>query len=120
MIKPTTTEKIMLFIAAVAAAAGLIGGYLTFVAGLVMGATASLLLQRWQMAGTAELDAISPRKAFNRSLFRALVRSLLAFALLILSLLGGVEFLLGTFMGLILQVLAYMGEAVLIIMGKGG
>lgn len=116
----TTTEKRMFIIAVVAAAAAIILGYPVFVAGLVIAGILSLGLQRWQMAGVAGLDNIPPQKAFNIYFRRSLTRSLMALTLLALARYGGTEFLLGTLLGLVLQVFAYMGEAVLIIIRKGG
>lgn len=106
--------------AAVGIAAGLGWGYPTFVVGLAIAILVSLLLQRWQVAGVAGLDNMPPQKAFNIYFRRSLIRSLLALALLGLAQFGGIEFLLGTLLGLALQVLAYMGEAALIIIRKGG
>jgi len=110
----------MLVMAAVGTAAGLGWGYPAFVAGLASAILFSLLLQRWQVAGVAGLDNIPPPKAFNIYFRRSLIRSLLALALLALAQFGGIEFLLGTLLGLVLQVLAYIGEAALIIIRKGG
>jgi hypothetical protein len=116
----TTTERLMFIIAVVAAVTAISLGYPAFVAGLAIASILSLGLQRWQVAGLAGLDNIPPRKAFNIYFGRSLIRSLVALALLALARYGGTEYLLGTLLGLVLQVLAYMGEAVLIIIRKEG
>ncbi|QGP91766.1 hypothetical protein MGLY_11080 [Neomoorella glycerini] len=119
-IKLTRTEKGMLAMAALGAVAGLGGGYYSFVAGLGCVLPVSLLLLRWQVAAVDNLDNLPPRKAFNRFFGRSLIRSGLSLALLGLALAGGREFLFGVLAGLVLQVLAYMGQAILIILGKEG
>jgi hypothetical protein len=119
-IKLTRTEKGMLALAALAAVAGLGGGYYAFVVGLGVALPVSLGLFRWQLGAVANLDNLPPQKAFNRFFGRSLMRSSLALALLGLALAGGIEFLFGVFAGLLLQVLVYMGEAILIILGKEG
>ncbi|CEP68433.1 Uncharacterized [Moorella glycerini] len=119
-IKLTRTEKGMLVMAALGAVAGLGGGYYSFVAGLGFALPVSLLLLRWQVAAVDNLDNLPPQKAFNRFFGRSLMRSGLSLALLGLALAGGIEFLFGVLAGLVLQVLAYMGKAILIILGKEG
>mgnify|MGYP006894388572 CR=1 FL=1 len=110
----------MLIMAVIATAAALSLGYPAFVAGLGIAILVSLGLQRWQVAGAAGLDNMSPHKAFNLYFRRSLIRSLLALTLLALARFGGTEFLRGTLLGLVLQVFAYMGEALVIIIRKGG
>jgi hypothetical protein len=119
-IKLTRTEKGMLLLAAAGALAGLGGGYYYFIAGLALAVPVSLLLLRWQVAAVANLDNLVPQKAYNRFLGRSLLRSGIALGLLLLALAGGLEFLFGVLSGLLLQVLVGMGEAILIILGKGG
>lgn len=110
----------MLILAAAGILAGLGGGYYVFVAGLAFALPVSLLLLRWQVAAVVNLDNLVPQKAYNRFLGRSLLRSGVALGLLALALFGGLEFLFGVLAGLLLQVLACMGEAILIILGKGG
>lgn len=119
-IKLTRIEKGMLMLAAVAAVAGVGGGYYAYAAGVGMALPVSLLLLRWQAAAVENLDNLPPGKAFNRFFGRALARSLLAVAVLGAAAAGGIAFLFGVLTGLVLEVLVYMGEAVLIICRKGG
>lgn len=114
------TEKIMLLIAATSAAAGMITGYKAFVAGLAIAVPVSILLSRWQVAGVVELDNISPRRAFDTFYRRSLLRAVIFLGMLFLAQFVGIEFLLGVLLGLILQVLAFMGEAFFIILRKEG
>ncbi|NLW06681.1 MAG: hypothetical protein GX039_01665 [Clostridia bacterium] len=114
-IRITTNERLMLIIGVAAVVIAISLGYPAFVAGLLIASIISLALQRWQATAVAGLDNIPPRKAFNIYFGRSLIRSLLALALLALARYGGIEFLLGTLLGLVLQVLAYMAEAIIMI-----
>lgn len=116
----SATEKRMLVLAALGTIAGGAGGYYLFVAGLGVGLMASLLLLRWQLAAARNPDNLEPRRAYNRLLFRSLVRTGVALTLLTLSVFQGVEALFGVLTGLILQVVTYMGQATMIILGKEG
>lgn len=118
--KLTRTEKGMLVLAAAGAVTGLGAGYYSFVGGMVLALPVALLLLRWQVAAVTNLDNLPPQKAYNRFLGRSFLRSGIALVLLALALAGGIEFLFGVLAGLVLQVLACMGEALFIIAGKGG
>ncbi|WP_258358841.1 hypothetical protein [Moorella sulfitireducens (nom. illeg.)] len=118
-IKPTRTEKGMLVLAALEAVAGLVTAHYAFAAGVGVALPVSLGLFRWQLGAVTGLDNLPP-KAVNRFLGRSLIRSSVALALLVLALAGGIEFLFGVLAGLLLQVMVYMGEAILIMLRKEG
>lgn len=114
------TEKVMALIGAVIVIAALILGYRLYALGVGLAAIVAWLLYRWQMLAVINTDGVSPQKATNLLIVRSLIRMLILFSILGVSILGGVPFFLGVFTGLLLQVLAYMGQSVLIIFRKGG
>ncbi|NLA05142.1 MAG: hypothetical protein GX881_05450 [Firmicutes bacterium] len=114
------TEKAMAFLGAGIVLAALILGYRLYALGVVLAAAVAWLLYRWQMLAVSNTDGVPPQKATNRLIIRSLIRMLILFSLLGLSILGGKLFLLGVFTGLLLQVLTYMGQSILIIFRKGG
>ncbi|AKX95243.1 hypothetical protein MTHERMOG20_15230 [Moorella thermoacetica] len=119
-IKVSPIERWMLALAAVGVMSGGVAGYYLFVAGLVVGLMASLLLLRWQLAAARNEDNLHPIDAHNRLMFRSLIRTGVALTLLTLAVLKGIELLFGVLAGLFLQVAAYMGQAALIILRKEG
>mgnify|MGYP000904174402 CR=1 FL=1 len=114
------TEKMMLFLAVGIIIVALSLGYRPYALGVALSAFVAWLLYRWQMIAVANLDGLPPRKATNRLIIRSLIRMLILFSLLGLSILGGVHFLFGVMTGLFLQVATYMGQSVYIYFRKGG
>lgn len=111
----------MMALAALIAMAALAGGYYLFVAGLGAGSLTSLLMLRWQVAAAHNPRNLDPLRALNGLMFRSLVRTGVSLTLLTLSVIvEGIEALFGVLTGLVLQVAVYMGQAALIILGKGG
>ncbi len=115
-----STEKVMLVLGAIIAIAALCLGYRLYALGVVLAAFAAWLLYRWQMAAVINTEGVSPRKATSRLITRSLIRMLILFTLLGLSILGGVPFLFGFMTGLFLQVMTYMGQSLCMIFRKGG
>ena len=114
------TEKTMLFLAVGIIIVALSLGYWPYALGVTLASLIAWLLYRWQMIAVANSDGLSPQKATNRLILRSLIRMLILFSLLGVSLLGGVPFLFGVATGLFLQVAAYMGQSVCLIFRKGG
>jgi hypothetical protein len=118
--KMNNTEKMMLFLAVGIIIVALSLGYRPYALGVALASFVAWLLYRWQMIAVANLDGLPPRKATNRLIIRSLIRMLILFSLLGLSILGGVPFLFGVMTGLFLQVATYMGQSVYIYFRKGG
>lgn len=114
------TEKMMLFLAVGIIIVALSLGYRPYALGVALASFVAWLLYRWQMIAVANLDGLPPRKATNRLIIRSLIRMLILFSLLGLSILGGVPFLFGVMTGLFLQVATYMGQSVYFYFRKGG
>ncbi|NMD43709.1 MAG: hypothetical protein GYA86_10455 [Firmicutes bacterium] len=114
------TEKVMLILGAAIIMVALFLGHWLYALGVALAASLAWLLYRWQMIAVINHDGVSPRKATARLLTRSLIRMLILFTLLGLSILGGEVFLFGVLTGLLLQVMTYMGRAFFIILRKGG
>ena len=115
-----STEKAMLAMGAIIAIVALILGYRLYALGVVLSAFAAWLLYRWQMIAVTNPEGFPPQKATARLITRSLIRMLILFSLLGLSILGGVPFLFGVMTGLFLQVMTYMGQSLYMIFRKGG
>ncbi len=114
------TEKTMIMLGAGISIVALLLGYRLYALGVAMSAFVAWLLYRWQMIAVTNPEGISPQKATVRLITRSLIRMLILFSLLGLSILGGESFLFGVLTGLLTQVMTYMGRSFLIILGKGG
>ncbi|NLA10604.1 MAG: hypothetical protein GX883_00570 [Firmicutes bacterium] len=114
------TEKIMLILGAGIVIVALALSYWLYALGVALAAFVAWLLYRWQMSAVSDSAGVSPRKATARLLTRSVIRMLILFTLLGLSILGGEVFLFGVLTGLLLQVFTYMGRAFFIILRKGG
>lgn len=114
------TEKSMLILGAGIVIVALALSYWLYALGVALAASVAWFLYRWQMTAVVNCEGVSPRKATTRLLTRSLIRMLILFTLLGLSILGGELFLFGVLTGLLLQVMTYMGRAFLIILRKGG
>lgn len=114
------TERAMLILG-VGIAIGALGlGYRLYALGVILSSAVAWLLYRWQMIAVLNREGIPPRRATNRLLIRSLIRMLILFTLMGLSILGGEAFLFGVLTGFLLQVMTHMGRAFLIILKKGG
>ncbi|MFY9395021.1 MAG: hypothetical protein WAP36_10065 [Halanaerobiales bacterium] len=114
------TERTMIIIGAGISVIALMLGYRLYALGVVLAASVAWLLYRWQLIAVTNQDGVSPQKATVRLMIRSIIRMLILFSLLGLSILGGEAFLFGVLTGLLLQVMAYMGQAFYIILRKGG
>lgn len=114
------TEKTMIILGAGISIVALLLGYRLYALGVALSAFVAWLLYRWQMIAVTNPEGISPQKATVRLITRSLVRMLILFSLLGLSILGGESLLFGVLTGLLTQVMTYMGRSFLIILRKGG
>ena len=107
-------------IAALVAAVLLIScllGYWVYALGVALAVSVAWLLYRWQMKAVFDTEGLSPLKATNRLIFRSIIK-LLAFIIIIgLSAWGGRMFLFGVLTGLFFQVVAYIGQSLLLYKG---
>ncbi len=115
-----STEKTMLVLGAVIAIVALLLGYRLYALGVLLAAFAAWQLYRWQMVAVTNQEGIPPQKATARLITRSLIRMLILFSFLGLSILVGVPFLFGVMTGLFLQVATYMGQSFCLIFRKGG
>ncbi len=118
--KINSTGITMVVLGIIAAITGsLLGYYPTYALGVLLSLPVSWFLFRWQMLAVCNLEGLPPRKATNRLLLRSALRLLINLTVLGLSILGGVVFLFGVLTGLLLQIVAHMGQT-LITLKKGG
>lgn len=103
----------------VAAIIGLVLGYPIYALGVALSAPVSWLLYRWQMMAVCNLEGLPAQKATNKLMIRSILRLVINLTLLGLSILGGEAFLFGVLTGLLLQIMAHMGQA-FITLKKGG
>ncbi|NLA25940.1 MAG: hypothetical protein GX878_00945 [Firmicutes bacterium] len=114
------TEITMIILGAGIAIVALLLGYRIYALGVALSAFVAWLLYRWQMIAVTNPEGVSPQKATVRFMIRSLIRMLIIFTLLGLSILGGESFLFGVLTGLLTQVMTYMGQSFMIILRKGG
>lgn len=118
--KINSTGIAMAAMGIVAAVTGsFLGYYPTYALGVLLAVPVSWFLFRWQMMAVCNLEGLPPRKATNRLMLRSMLRLLINLAVLGVSILGGVVFLFGVLTGLLLQIVAHMGQT-LITLKKGG
>ncbi len=118
--KINSTGIAMAAMGIIAAVTGsLLGYYPTYALGVLLAVPVSWFLFRWQMMAVCNLEGLPPRKATNRLMLRSMLRLLINLAVLGVSILGGVVFLFGVLTGLLLQIVAHMGQT-LITLKKGG
>ena len=94
--------------------------YPTYALGVALSAPIAWILYRWQMMAVSNLQGLPQRKATTNVLTRSILRLIINLALLGLSILIGESFLFGVLTGLLLQVMAYTGQAFYITLKKGG
>ena len=92
-------------------------GFPVYALGVVLAASIAWFLYRWQMTALANTEGLSPRKATNRLIARSMIKLIVFLCMAGLSYLGGKTFLFGVLTGLLLQVMAYIGQAVLLYEG---
>ncbi len=95
-------------------------GYRIYALGVILSTPVAWLLYRWQMMAVSNLKGLPHRKATARVLTRSIIRLIISLILLGLSILVGETFLFGVLTGLLLQVMAYTGQAFYTIIKKGG
>ncbi len=113
-------EKVMVILGVVIIIISLLLGYRSFALGVALAAFVAWLFYRWQMTAVVNAEGLSPRKAANRLVARSLIRLFVFLGLLGLSALAGELFLFGVLTGLLLEIMAFIGQAFLIIRGKEG
>jgi len=115
-----TPEKIMFALGVVILSMALFLGYREYAFGIAIAAPVAWLFYRWQMRAVANPGDLSPQRATLRLVFRSVVRLFVFLGMAGLSFLGGELFFFGVLTGLFLQILAFMGQALSIIIGKEG
>lgn len=95
-------------------------GFRTYALGVGLATPVAWFFYRWQMAAVSNLEGLPPHKATTKLISRSIIRLIIYLGLVGLSFFGGEVFVLGVLTGLLLQVLAYMGQAVYIMFKKGG
>ncbi len=115
-----TPEKIMLALGAVILSTALLLGYREYACGIAIAAPVAWLFYRWQMKAVANPGDLSPQRATLRLVFRSVIRLFAFLGMAGFSFLGGELFFFGVLTGLFLQILAFMGQAFFIIIGKEG
>jgi sterol desaturase/sphingolipid hydroxylase (fatty acid hydroxylase superfamily) len=113
-------EKVMVILGAGIIVISLLLGYSSFALGVALAAFIAWLFYRWQMIAVINLEGLSPRKATNRLVARSLIRLFVFLGMLGLSAFVGELFLFGVLTGLLLEIMAFIGQAFLIIRGKEG
>ncbi len=114
------TEKAMALLGAGIVIVSLFLGHGSFALGVALAAFIAWLFYRWQMIAVLNIEGLSPRKATNRLIARSLIRLFVFLGMLGLSTLAGEPFLFGVLTGLLLEIMAFIGQAFLIIRGKEG
>ncbi len=114
------TGKTMAVMGAAAVTIALLLGYHIYALGVALATPIAWLLHRWQIAALSSLEGLPPRRATAKLLTRSLLRLIASLTLLGLSILGGETFLFGVLTGLLLQVMAYTGQALYTMVKKGG
>lgn len=115
-----TLEKVILILGLVILSISIMLGYRAYALGVALAAPVAWLFYSWQMKAVANPGGLSPQRATFRLVFRSVIRLFVFLAMAGLSFLGGELFFFGVLTGLLLQILAYMGQALLIILGKEG
>ncbi|HHX86947.1 MAG TPA: hypothetical protein GX693_02070 [Firmicutes bacterium] len=95
-------------------------GHRTYALGVGLATPVAWFFYRWQMMAVSNLEGLPPHKATTKLISRSIIRLIIYLGLIGLSFFGGEAFVLGVLTGLLLQVLAYMGQAVYIMLKKGG
>lgn len=102
----------MLIWAGLLISGGLFLNKFSFSMGVLLALPVSVAFYRWSERAVEGTSHLSPAKAYNTFLARALVRMGVSLVILVLASLKGPAFLLGVLGGLILPMLAYFTEAV--------
>lgn len=113
----TLIEKIMAVLVTGITVISFLLGFPVYALGVVLAASIAWFLYRWQMTALANTEGLSPRKATNRLIARSMIKLIVFLCMAGLSYLGGKTFLFGVLTGLLLQVMAYIGQAVLLYEG---
>ena len=115
-----TAEKAAAMLSIALVIISLLLDYREYALGLSLAAPIAWLLYRWQMLAVANLEGLPPRKATIRLVARSGLRFFVFLGMAGLSSLGGLEFFFGVLTGLFLQIIAFIGKAIFIFIGKEG
>lgn len=118
--EPKGAEKIMAILGMGILIISLLLGYWAYALGVALAAPVAWFFYRWQMRAVVNAEGLSPRKATNKLVARSLIRFIVFLSMIGLSSLGGEIFFFGVATGLLLQIMAYIGQAFFIIRGKEG
>jgi len=118
--KLNPAEKISVVLSMGALCAALMLGYREYALGVALAVPAALLLYHWQMKAVDNRGGLSPQRATINLVIRSTLRHLIFLGMAGLSLLGGKPFFFGVVTGLLLQIMAFAGQAFFIISGKEG
>jgi hypothetical protein len=113
-------EKVMAILGMGILIISLLLGYWAYALGVALAASVAWFFYRWQMAAVVNAEGLPPRKATNKLVARSLIRFIVFLSMIGLSSLGGEIFFFGVATGLLLQIMAYIGQAFFIIRGKEG
>lgn len=95
-------------------------GYWGYALGAALAAPIAWFFYRWQMKAVVNLEGFSPQKATINLVIRSLLRYFVFLSMVGFSFLGGKLFFFGVVTGLLLQFMAFTGQAFFIIIGKEG
>lgn len=118
--KLNRAEKISVVLSLGALCISLMLGYREYAWGVALAVPAALFLYHWQMKAVDNREGFSPQRATINLVIRSTLRHLVFLGMTALSLLGGKPFFFGVVTGLLLQIMAFTGQAYFIISGKEG
>ena len=95
-------------------------GYWEYALGAALAAPIAWLFYHWQMKAVVNPEGFSPQKATVNLVIRSMLRQLIFLGMAGFSFLGGEIFFFGVVTGLLLQIIAFTGQAFFIIAGKEG
>ena len=113
-------EKVAAILCVGAIGVSLLLGYRGYALGVALAAPLAWFFYQWQMKAVDNPDVFSPQKATINLVVRSVLRQLVFFSMAGLSILGGEIFFFGVVTGLLLQIMAFTGQAFFIIIGKEG
>lgn len=112
-------EKIIVLLGLGIILISMLFGYWEYALGVVLAAPIALFFYRWQMAAV-NLEGSSPQKVTISLVIRSVLRQFIFLGMVGFSFLGGKIFFFGVVTGLLLQMLAFTGQAFFIMLGKEG
>ncbi len=112
-------EKIIILLGMGIILISMLLGYWEYILGLVLAAPVAWFFYRWQMAAV-NLEGSSPQKATISLVIRSVLRQFIFLGMVGFSFWGGKTFFFGVVTGLLLQMMAFTGQAFFIILGKEG